>query len=212
MVLLLGLLIVFSRWQLVRHRSEKPNSLILHTKGSNQHFHKVYGSFRLRNLLNINENCQTKGSLFTKIAFCTFLHISGFLLLFSPSFFSFPSFCPLLFSVWPLFFHGFFSLSFSYLPTHLKFNGQLSSFVIQRGCCAVYFLFARVSSLFYYQLEPDIHRHYILTIWRVPQFSSGQFSCSVVSHSLQPHELQHARPPCPSPTPRVHSNSRPSSR
>ena len=43
-------------------------------------------------------------------------------------------------------------------------------------------------------------------------FSSVQFSRSVVSDSLQPHELQHARPPCPSLTPRVHSNSCPSSR
>ena len=43
------------------------------------------------------------------------------------------------------------------------------------------------------------------------QFSSVQFSCSVVSHSLQHHESQHTRPPCPSPTPGVHSNSRPSS-
>jgi len=42
-------------------------------------------------------------------------------------------------------------------------------------------------------------------------FSSVQFSRSVVSDSLWPHELQHARPPCPSPTPGVHSNSRPSS-
>ena len=42
-------------------------------------------------------------------------------------------------------------------------------------------------------------------------FSSVQFSCSVVSNCLQPHELQHARPPCPSSTPRVHSNSCPSS-
>ena len=41
---------------------------------------------------------------------------------------------------------------------------------------------------------------------------SVQFSRSVVSDSLQPHELQQARPPCPSPTPGVHSNSRPSSR
>ena len=41
--------------------------------------------------------------------------------------------------------------------------------------------------------------------------SSVQFSCSVVSDSLWPHGSQHARPPCPSPTPRVHSNSRPSS-
>jgi len=39
---------------------------------------------------------------------------------------------------------------------------------------------------------------------------SVQFSRSVVSDSLRPHELQHARPPCPSPTPGVHSNSRPS--
>ena len=37
-----------------------------------------------------------------------------------------------------------------------------------------------------------------------------QFSCSVVSDSLRPHESQHARPPCPSPTPGVHSDSRPS--
>ena len=36
--------------------------------------------------------------------------------------------------------------------------------------------------------------------------SVSQFSCSVVSSSLQPHESQHARPPCPSPTPRVHPN------
>ena len=43
------------------------------------------------------------------------------------------------------------------------------------------------------------------------QFSSIQFSRSVVSNSLRPHELQHARPPCPSPTPRVHPNSCPSS-
>ena len=39
-----------------------------------------------------------------------------------------------------------------------------------------------------------------------------QFSHSVMSNSLQPHESQHARPPCPSPTPGVHSNSCPSSR
>ena len=39
------------------------------------------------------------------------------------------------------------------------------------------------------------------------QFRSVQFSHSVVSNSLQPHGLQHTRPPCPSPTPRVYSNS-----
>ena len=44
--------------------------------------------------------------------------------------------------------------------------------------------------------------------WFLP---SIPFSCSVVSDSLQPHESQHARPPCPSPTPGVHTDSRPSS-
>ena len=44
------------------------------------------------------------------------------------------------------------------------------------------------------------------------QFISVQFSRSVVSDFLWPHELQHARPPCPSPTPRVYSNSCPLSR
>ena len=39
-------------------------------------------------------------------------------------------------------------------------------------------------------------------------FSSVQFSRSVMSESLRPHESRHARPPCPSPTPRVYSNSR----
>ena len=41
---------------------------------------------------------------------------------------------------------------------------------------------------------------------------SVQFSHSVVFNSLWPHESQHTRPPCPSPTPRVHSDSHPSSR
>ena len=57
-------------------------------------------------------------------------------------------------------------------------------------------------------------------MWKIPMnaretnplsFSSVQFSHSVMSDSLRPHELQHARPPCPSPTLRVHSNSCPSS-
>ena len=42
--------------------------------------------------------------------------------------------------------------------------------------------------------------------------NSVQFSRSVISDSLQPNELQHARPPCPSPTRGVHPNSCPSSR
>ena len=46
---------------------------------------------------------------------------------------------------------------------------------------------------------------------RWPNIASDQISRSVVSDSSRPHESQHARPPCPSPTPGVHSDSRPSS-
>ena len=46
-------------------------------------------------------------------------------------------------------------------------------------------------------------------LWR--QIRSDLISCSVMSDSLQPHETQHTRPPCPSPTPGVHSDSCPSS-
>ena len=48
------------------------------------------------------------------------------------------------------------------------------------------------------------------TSWKMA-VNKRQFSRSVVSDSLWPHGLQHARPPCPSPTPRVYSNSCPSS-
>ena len=47
--------------------------------------------------------------------------------------------------------------------------------------------------------------------WQSSPYGSVQFSSSVVADSLQPHELQHARPPCPSPTPGVYPNSCPSS-
>ena len=55
--------------------------------------------------------------------------------------------------------------------------------------------------------------HFLVETYRpwvfMSQFSSVQFSRSVMSDSLQPHELQYARPPCPSPTPGVHSDSCP---
>ena len=51
--------------------------------------------------------------------------------------------------------------------------------------------------------------HKNTTIGHLYLLCSVQFSRSVVSDSLWPHELQHARPPCPSPTPRVHSDSLP---
>ena len=52
---------------------------------------------------------------------------------------------------------------------------------------------------------------YLYTLQILDTFSSVQFSRSVVSDPLRPRELQHTRPPCPSPTPGVHSDSCPSS-
>ena len=54
--------------------------------------------------------------------------------------------------------------------------------------------------------------HFELSIETLIPLSSVQFSHSVMSDSLQPHESQHARPPCPSPTPGVHPDSCPLSR
>ena len=48
-----------------------------------------------------------------------------------------------------------------------------------------------------------VFQFYFVSCWTS---ASVQFSCSVVSDSLWPHESQHSRPPCPSPTPRVHPN------
>ena len=79
----------------------------------------------------------------------------------------------------------------------------------------IYLFFYNCSSLFgnllaYYICS--LQRNYIWTSGRIPKMyvlswcTSAQFSRSVVPDSLQPHELQHTRPPCPS-TPRVHTNS-----
>ena len=69
------------------------------------------------------------------------------------------------------------------------------------------------------QIARDKEGHYIMikgsmqeediTIVNIYAPNIVQFSCSVVSNSLQPHELQHTRPPCPSPTPGAYPNSCP---
>ena len=58
----------------------------------------------------------------------------------------------------------------------------------------------------------ETKRHLLLGRKVMTNLSSVQSSCSVVSDSLQPHEPQHARPPCPSLTPGVHPNPCPLSR
>ena len=57
----------------------------------------------------------------------------------------------------------------------------------------------------------EITSHWLVELC-YKSISSVQFSHSVMSDSLRPHESQHTRPPCPSPTPGVHSDSHPSSR
>ena len=64
---------------------------------------------------------------------------------------------------------------------------------------------------FHFKYESFIRIGTMSILVTVISFSSVQFSRSVMSDSLWPHESQHARPPCPSPTPRVHPDSRPSS-
>ena len=59
------------------------------------------------------------------------------------------------------------------------------------------------------KLEPIIQSEVSQKEKHQYSISSVQFSRSVVSDSLRPHESQHARPPCPSPTPGVHSDSHP---
>lgn len=113
-VLLVFLLIVFGRWQL---GIDEINSIFLFfipKETDVSHFHTVYGSFRLMNLIKINGYCQTKGSSFTEIAsvtFCPFLTLSFFFFcppLSSFLFFSLSS-LPLFLNY---FFLGFFFFSF----------------------------------------------------------------------------------------------------
>ena len=57
------------------------------------------------------------------------------------------------------------------------------------------------------QWPQDWKRSVFIPIPKKDNANSVQFSCSVMSDSLQPYEQQHVRLPCPSPTPRAYSNS-----
>ena len=99
--------------------------------------------------------------------------------------------------------------------TYTKFMTVISFCIITQ-----YFLFLWIFSVLlhficlknYYYCFVFISFLYFWLFWVVYiQFSSVQFSHSVLSDSLWPHEPQHARPPCPSPVPGVHPNPRLSS-
>ena len=55
-------------------------------------------------------------------------------------------------------------------------------------------------------IKPKWDKHKEIQTYTRHNQTVSQFSCSVTSDSLRPHEPQHARPPCPSPTPEVHPN------
>ena len=83
-------------------------------------------------------------------------------------------------------FHASLNLSLSHLPLLYP---QINSLCLHLHCCPA-----------------SVHQYHLL------DSVSEQISRSVVSDSLPPHESQHTRPPCPSPTPGVHTNSCPLSR
>ena len=108
-----------------------------------------------------------------------------------------------------------------------SFNHQIdtywnltSSLLSYKSCIVTRLVTTLYEFFFFFLIQPKLLLHSNTELCTVSSaehsfnkcyycFSSVQFSRSVVSDSLQPHESQHARPPCPSPTPKVHSNSRP---
>ena len=102
------------------------------------------------------------------------------------------------------------------LPRNIfYFHGY--SHKIKNSFCSSRMEFLRTSLMYtlllnrYQENHKNDRQNFVLKdTCRMNGFSSIQFSRSAVSNSLRPHESQHARPPCPSPTPRVDSNSCPS--
>ena len=75
--------------------------------------------------------------------------------------------------------------------------------------CPVRGEYSRLAPQEIFQAHPSFFSRLLTVPFTFLFFSSVQFSRSVVSDSLRPHESQHARPPCPSLSPGVHSNSHP---
>ena len=97
----------------------------------------------------------------------------------------------------------------SYSTERMKSWGNLHVCVLGPEPCSLGWL---VSDAFMNKHELELHFHLWAIVKYWLQFSSVQWLSSVESYSLRPHGLQHARLPCPSPTPRVYTNSCPLSR
>ena len=112
-----------------------------------------------------------------------------------------------LYKVWGLGWRFFFNLWMSNCPRTIWWKFYLNSVVfadlskLRHVCGYFYVLYSVPMSM---SIPPPLpHRYYYFS------YQSVQFSHWVISDSLQPQGLQHTRPPCPSPTPKVYSNSRP---
>ena len=96
---------------------------------------------------------------------------------------------------------------------HFKWSDSCISYKLIITSIVLMDLYLMFCQNYYIILLCTYIRRYIKNWWSLfMMLSSVQFSHSFVSNSLQPHESLHARPPCPSPTPGVYSNSCPSSR
>ena len=94
-------------------------------------------------------------------------------------------------------FIGKINQGWNHLWSHLTMSSHSLCLTMQ---CSIFKTMAKEKTDLAYEL--------LLSSWlRWSRFSSVQFSHSVVSDSLRPHGLEHARPPCPSPTSKVYSNS-----
>ena len=111
---------------------------------------------------------------------------------------------------------GFFFLNKRSYIRHILDLAGFSFYVLSFMLCVFFYTNSGLASIciLLYNRYDRIDIIYVMSSCKwtliLAVFNSVHFSCSVVSDSLQPHESQHARSPCPSPTPGVHSDSRPS--
>ena len=106
-------------------------------------------------------------------------------------------------------FHAFILVTFSYFITSFIEDILFKNLIAQLHLRTLFFLMKTFHpAIIIYSFKFVIQVLDIISLWLQ---SVSQFSRSVLSNSLWPHESQHARPPCPSPTPGVYANTCPSS-
>ena len=94
---------------------------------------------------------------------------------------------------------------FSFLEV-IFFNFVSSFFIIICSLFVIPYIFFLIYIFWVFQIVNKVNSYYTQLCFPRKAYQFSSFSCSVMSDSLQHHELQHTRPPCPSPTPGVHPN------